>query len=289
MDMTAFDINDAGQVAGYVTMRSNANETHAFTWSAESGFKDLQTLLGAGGNSMAGAITPSGTVYGATEGPLTPTNGPMGSPYDYAFEWSPVSGMKLLGRVEDILATGTGNVTSPGSDNNQRTLFWNPARGVQAISFPSGTTCARPVGTSDGHVIGYAAGKDDCYEYFSPFIWNADGTFQMIEDCFLSRFCSTSLYGINNRGMVTGGRNRTAFKWSSGAGFSQISVSGSTGRSINDNGDVAGDIFDVPKQQSTPFVWLASGEVITISLPSGFRSGYPTGINAKGHVVGNVY
>lgn len=279
------EINDAGQVVGFVTLRRDQNQTHAFVWSAESGFTDLQLLIAADGNSLAGGVDASGTVTGVSEGPLSPTNGPMGPAYDYVFTWNAQSGMKLLGRYLDIVKQGSAG--NNGADGRS-TWFWTVARGAQRLPFPTGTTCADIHDISDnGRILGRAGSAKDCFEYYSPFMWETDGTQIMIENCFLVRFCQTSVSRINDSGQVTGSRNGTAFKWSRDGGFEQISMKGSSGRAINNNGDIAGDVFEVVHKTSTPFVWMSSGEITTIRLPAGARSGFAVAINGKAQVLGN--
>lgn len=286
IEMGATDINDAGQVVGYVSL-DNAGYTRAFIWSAADGYREIGSLNGPEGPAIAMSVNATGTVTGLSVGPEGILNGPMGIPLPHAFVWTAESGMKSLGKISELISIGP--VNAGGTIVGQRkegTFFWNAVTGIEALPFPPGTTCSRPVDMNDkGQVLGYAGSAKDCFEFNSPFIWNVDGSQILIEKCDLSLWCSTGVKAINNRGEVTGYRNGTAFRWSSSGGFVRIPIADATGEAINDSGDVAGAIWK--DQKSTPFVWMASGEITMIKLPTGASSGYARAINGKGQIVGN--
>jgi probable HAF family extracellular repeat protein len=287
LEMVATDINDAGQVVGYVLL-DMSGYTRAFVWSAADGYMEIGSLNGPEGPAIATSVNASGTVTGLSVGPEGILNGPMGIPLPHAFIWTAASGMKSLGEISDLASIGPVNAagTIVGQGKNG-TFFWNATTGFQNVPLPSGTTCSRTVDMNDkGQIVGYAGSGRDCFEFYSPFIWDIDGTHVLIEKCDDSLWCPTNVKALNNRGEVTGYRNGAAFRWSKEGGF--ITIPGNaTGEDINDNGDVAGASWN--DQVSKPFVWLASGAITTIELPAGSSSGYATAINKKRQVIGNFH
>lgn len=285
IEIAATDINDAGQVVGYAQL-DNAGNIRAFIWSPDDGYREIGSLNGPNGPAIAMSINATGTVTGLSVGPEGILNGPMGIPMHHAFVWTAESGMKSLGNIADLITIGP--VNAAGTIIGQRkagTFFWNASTGIQSLALPPGTTCFRSVDMNDkGQVLGFAGSSGDCFEPASAFIWNVDGTHILIDGCDADGWCPTSVKAINNRGEVTGSRNGTAFRWSRSGGFITIPIDDASGQDINDNADVAGAIWK--DQKSTPFVWMASGEITTIRLPSGASSGYPVAINGKGQVVG---
>ena len=92
-NLTVTDINDAGQVAGYVAMQ-NGDDTRAFMWSAREGYRQLGSLIGPDGISLALSVNVSGMVSGLSFGPSSTMDGGMGIFLGDAFVWSAKSGMK---------------------------------------------------------------------------------------------------------------------------------------------------------------------------------------------------
>ena len=290
VEMVATDINLAGQVAGYIAL-NNAGYTRAFVWSPADGYREIGSLDGPDGLAMALSINDEGVVTGVSVGPEGILNAPMGVPMPHGFVWTAGSGLKSLCGIADLISIGRVNAAGSVLGQSKAGMFlWNATDGLRSLPFPSGTSCSRPVDLNDkGQVLGYAGSAKDCFEFYSPFIWNVDGTQTLIEKCDLSLWCATHVNAINNGGEVTGYRNGAAFKWNREAGFTTFpgTESDSNGEAINDNGDVAGVFWR--DQKSTPFVWMASGAITKIQIPAGFRSGYASAINAKGQVVGNFY
>ena len=286
-EMQAVDINNAGQVVGWVTLRDNSSYTRAFIWSKADGYREIGSLNGPDGVAMAASINDAGVVTGVSVGPEGILNAPMGIPMPHAFLWTAESGMKSLGNIAELISIGAVNAGGTVlGQSSAGTFFWNAATGVRLLPFPPGRTCSRPVDMNDkGQVLGYAGTGNNCLEFVSSFVWDTDGTQTPIENCELVQICGTTVRAMNNHAQVTGYRNGRAFRWIKEKGFSTIPIGDSNGEAINDNGDVAGGIWK--DQAATPFVWMESGAVTTIQLPTGSRSGYAAAINEKGQVVGN--
>ena len=91
----ANDINNAGQVVGYVTTASGAPQ--AFVWTAADGMQDLGTSGGNG--SSANGINDVGQVVGYA---TTPSGGYQ------AFLWTAADGMQDVGSVPSCDQQHTG-------------------------------------------------------------------------------------------------------------------------------------------------------------------------------------
>lgn len=266
MDVTG--MNNEGKIVGYVTLGEGTERYRAFIWSNTDGFKALGSLVGLDGISMALSIDDSGAVKGLSEGPSTKFNGPMGIYLEDAFEWTANSGMKPVNPVKGF----------PG---------FEAASAGGKLRLAPGEDCLTVSRINDrGEAIGYAGSKKngEC-KFGAAVFWQANGQYVQLDECGPRPWCGTNVNAINNRGEVVGYRNYAGFRWTAASGFVSIPMKDATANFINDNGDVAGAVGT--GEVLTPLVWMASGEIKAIQLPSGAKYGFPVAINARGQVAGS--
>lgn len=266
--MNVTGMNNGGQVVGYVTLGEGTERYRAFIWSALDGFKALGSLVGPDGISMALTIDDAGTVRGLSDGPSANLNGGVGIYLDDAFEWTANSGMKPVNMVKGF----------PG---------FEPASAGGKLKLASGSDCLTVARINDrGEAVGYAGSiKNGECKYTAAVFWQADGQNVRLDECGPLPWCGITVRAINNRGEVVGDRNYAGFRWTVASGFVPIPMRNATANFINENGDVAGSVGT--GEVLTPIVWMASGEIKTIHLPSGAKYGYPVAINARRQVAGN--
>jgi probable HAF family extracellular repeat protein len=146
-DSWGFGINDAGQVTGYSRfLRTDVPEVsgiyHAFRWTPNVGFEDLNTLGGLFSSGLA--INASGQVAG---------NSQISSGEFHAFLWTPGLGMRDLGTLGESLPNSppfpsiapsaalginsaghvVGEAKSPAASSTprfQRAFLWTSATGM---------------------------------------------------------------------------------------------------------------------------------------------------------------
>lgn len=275
--MHVTDMNNAGQVVGYVNAGGGSENYRAFFWSRTSGFKAIGSLVGPDGISLAGTINDAGEVRGLSEGPSTIWNGPMGVVPQDNFVWTEAGGIR----------PASGDSQNSGLSSRPRNLV-----------LPSGMDCWNVVGSNaKGQAIGYAGiantsttprSRDSIGEciYKNALAWNADGSFVEIGSCGPRSECAINLSAINNSGEVVGFSFATgSFRWTASKGFVVLPMADAGVDLIADNGDAAGTALI--GQVTTPLLWMASGELRTIQLPAGASYGYPVAIKANTQVAGN--
>jgi probable HAF family extracellular repeat protein len=262
-------INNRGDVVGALTLHDGNEQGHAFIWSASAGMQRLGSLIGLDGISIALAVNDDGEVRGLSEGPSTQRTS-QGIYLADGFAW----------------AAGAGMTPRPYSN-------FGDAKSVSEggkLIMPAGAECMQVLGTSpSGLAVGYAgftvSPPETCHS-MTTLMWELDGTPVIIDQCDTRRNCTTAgVRDINDNGVVIGFRNNTGFRWTRSGGFVNQSTTLVSLTSINENGDAAGSVT-VGYFLFKPVVWMASGELKIIDLPAGFSSGYATGLNDKGQVVG---
>jgi len=157
------------------------------------------------------------------------------------------------------------------------------------LVLPAGADCMQLVQTTaTGLAIGYAGSSLDFHQCNpkTALMWQVDGTPIVIYQCDSRPSCESGLVDLNDTGEVIGYRPDGAFRWTRSAGLVRIPVANGAVRAINDNGDIAGAAVTNVVGVMKPLVWMASGEIKIIDLPSGATSGQATGINNKGQIIG---
>jgi hypothetical protein len=259
-------INNLGQVIGYVTLHDGLGDDRGFIWSSVDGLQLLGSLIGPDGISWPLSIDDNGEVRGRSEGPTIGGEILFGPYVADTFVWTSTTGMKPAAPDENL---------KPVSEGGKLLL-------------PDGADCAQLVrATTAGLAIGYAGvlQNREC-KPTTALMWDIDGRPITIDQCGTSSSCRTTLSDLNNRGEVIGYGKDGGFRWARSGGFVRIPVESGSLHSINDNGDVAGAVMTAVAGMSKPFVWMASGEMKIIDLPSGSTSGQAIGINNKNQIVG---
>jgi probable HAF family extracellular repeat protein len=279
----AWDINEAGQVAGRsyntsnpvyngfvwsdgsmqsmnVTVTSNSipgindagqvvgdgYNNHAFLWTNGS-FQDLGTLAG-GSNSSASGVNNVGQVVGISDVIIS------GVTQRHAFLWSQSDGMRDLGSLG----------------------------GVNTLS------SARRINDS-GQLVGYYMGTDGRQH---AFIWSSESG---MKD--LGVLANGSLAnGINDKGEVVGesGGGFSSFYWSDATGAVYLDTFGSNRRiyayDINDAGQIVGYGSPAPGSGDRAVLWDSylsdAVDLNTICQVDGWILREATGINDKGQITG---
>ncbi|WP_164557781.1 PKD domain-containing protein [Massilia atriviolacea] len=242
----AFDINNSGQVAGYLPFFGPVLEPlHATRWSAENLARDLGTLNGP---SLAIALNESGQVAGSTRNAAG--NG-------LAFRWTEAGGMLGLGTLggadSDAVAINRGghvaghSATAAGLTH---AFLWTPEKGMTDLGPRRADADAFAIAMNDRDtVIGIIRIVDGPYR---AFVWT--GQTGMRE---LGTFGGRNAYAhdINQPGQVVGsaeardGASR-AFLWQGVGGLvdlnSRIPLAPpglvlTAARAIADNGAIVAD------------------------------------------------
>jgi len=240
-------INDAGQVVGSVELDGQASSRRAFIWSASSGFTYLNPPDFRGG-SIANAINASGTVTGETAG--------FQSDF-HAFVWSPESGMTMLTPA----AAGSGST----------------GESINAAGQVTGTVNTVTAGNSAG---------------VRAFRWSRDQGLRLLP---VDTMHSSVGVAINDAGHVlgydgTGGYydeldNPLPVLWNVSGGW--VPVAGCNRPcyvylvALNNRAQVAG------YRDDRAFRWSVSAGITTIPEVNGLSTGYPTGMNDTGDMVGS--
>jgi uncharacterized membrane protein len=264
--MTITGINNLGQVIGYVTLHDGWGDERGFIWSPVDGLQLLGSLVGPDGISWPLSIDDNGEVRGLSEGPTKGGEILFGPYVADTFVWTANTGMK----------------PAPLDQNPK------PVSEGGNLLLPDGTDCVQLVrATTTGRAIGYAGllQNREC-KPTTALMWDIDGTPVTIDQCGTRPWCGTTLSDLNNRGEVIGYGTVGGFRWTRSGGFVRIPIESGSVHSINDNGDVAGEMKAAAGGMSKPFVWMASGEMKFIDLPSGATSGQAIGINNKNQIVG---
>jgi probable HAF family extracellular repeat protein len=228
------------------TTAASFAQTHAYTWDATNGLRDLGTL---GGDSFAYAINDSGTVVG--------TYIPLDKFYYHGFIWTEATGMVDLGipggghsRDETcvpVAINSQGNVVGYGrqADGEQVAFYWTPTDGFTILSTYSCTCDSANAGYSINdfnQVTGSLRSHDPHAFILHAFLWSPD----MVEPRDLGTLAGADVsigYGINNRSQIAGVSGSLMF-WSMHTGMRSLGlIDGSLyvqPYAINDAGEIVG-------------------------------------------------
>ena len=174
----AFGVNDAGEVAGYSYLAGNAIY-HAFKWNKQGGMRDLGSLSGASGFSMAGLVDPINN-RGQVVGNSIVQAGPA-----HAFLWSPTYGMLDLGGLpgnESGFSTAhvinnAGMVAGQGTaaDGNVHAFAWTRRWGMVDLGTLGGIISAAAGISEDGLIVGNSRTASGANHIF---FWTRNGGMQ---------------------------------------------------------------------------------------------------------------
>lgn len=242
----AFDINNGGQVAGYLPFFGPVLEPlHATRWSAENLPLDLGTLNGP---SLALAVNEAGQVAGNTRDAAG--NG-------LAFRWTEAGGMVGLGTLggadsDSVAINGAGHVAGHSATpaGLTQSFLWTPERGMTGLGPQRTDADSFTIAMNDSDmVVGIVRIVDGPYR---AFVWTRQAG---MTD--LGTFGGRSAYAhdVNQSGQVVGtaeaadGASR-AFVWTAAGGMVDLNTriplapSGfvaTAARGISDNGAIVAE------------------------------------------------
>lgn len=256
-DTYAYDLNDAGQVAGSSFLPGGSE--HAFIWSQGGGMLDLGTLPGAG-NSEAYALNNLGVVVGMSEGvPGTPPR---------AFRWSLVDGMENLGAFNP----GLGSRSSASALNDAGLIAGvSSTAAVQIHAFAwtqgGGLTDIDTLNSEYSHSEGVSAEGEVIGNYVIPgpgivyhaFHWSPGAG---MVDLGAAGGVGSSAIHVSDSGQVAGvigmaNGDQRAMSWTAGAGMLDLGTFGgarSRATYVNNKGQVVG-LATTRKEEERAFVW----------------------------------
>jgi uncharacterized membrane protein len=149
-----------------------------------------------------------------------------------------------------------------------------------------------------GEVAGYETTADT--PLTQPFVWAPKDGLTLLpllpgyDGCWLLPGSTQALndrgevvgvcYALDSRGLIS---HTTAFKWTASTGMAPLDTPpglSSEGDAVNNRGQVAGQVFELPSLPSEPVVWTRTSRVSR--LPHGAPRGkYFAGINQPGSIV----
>lgn len=279
---TAWDVNDAGTVAGYVGTLAT---TRAVTCSGNV-IADLELPTDATG-SIAVAINS----LGQSAGQITLASGGA-----EAAVWDSSGAITRLGVLPGGLFSAAQDINddgwvvgAAGGMGGTRAFVWRGSGPIEALPLPSGTIAAVAQGiNNDGAIAGTAFGD------LGPnraVVWQAGG---IVELPALAEGATASAVDINDAGQVVGNSSttgppwnvRNAVLWHQGEIVDLGSLGGSFGlaTAIDGDGDVAGYMTNAANE-SRAFVWTSGHRTLMEPLDGDAQS-FAFGMNGAGTIVG---
>ena len=272
------DINDAGQVVGYADF---GGAYRMALWSPGEGYRQVDLTAQVTENVHPEAINGAGAVVGWTYN----NNADEVRP----FMWTPSSGIlrpTLNIQGGGALATSINSSGTVVGDLNQSGFRWSTNGDVTLVPFMVGYGCGGAVDINDeGDILAWE-GNDVQGWGCTPFryyVLDRNGVRAEVDECADVGACYMD--AMNDRREIAGTRSDT-FRWSPSTGLTLMGKQGSFARDINDSGDIGGGLGG---ERGSPFVWMASGEIITFPVPKGARTGSVEAINNKRQAVGTFY
>jgi probable HAF family extracellular repeat protein len=215
IESVAYDVNDAGQVVGFMEYLLGDTEVgRAFLWTPDGGYVDLGTLGGEW--AVAYGINNAGQVVGQSEDASGRHRG---------FLWTAAQGMVDIGNLEgmgnSVIArainnagqiVGTSYLANPFPAQLGRAFLWTPEQGMTDLGtsfdgapFGSLTTGTLALGINDtGHVVGISSVSSGARR---GFVWTPEQG--MLEVGTLGGDMSEA-HGISSSGWIVGRSANTA-------------------------------------------------------------------------------
>jgi probable HAF family extracellular repeat protein len=237
------------------TKEINAESTHAFLWTSNSGMIDLGTL--GGDFSQAYGINNLGQVVGMSK---------TSSGETHAFLWTQDAGMVDLGTLGGTsYATGINNSgqvvgASLTGSGIQHAFLWTASSGMKDLNGIGDPWSWASAINDSGQVVGTFGNM--------PFLWTGDQGIRI-----LGSLGGSINYGqdINNTGTVVGSSSTAsgvlhAFTWTKDEGMKDLGTLGSGGsraEAINDKCEVVGSILN----SGAAFLWTTTGGMNYLGIP----------------------
>lgn len=306
------DINDLGQVVGYVEMPGTGNIAYSrpVIWDRSS----TPTLLWddgfvpgyKGGKPLA--INNQGVIVGKAQGSSytgTPLPGPV-LEVAVPFAWTAADGLQRLvstaeygpvGEAVGINDSGfiVGNLGGPSDEHHA--VVWSPDGGVDLVPDCQTYYCNAQDINEAGQVVGWYP-QDNGYR--QAFFWDSEGGFSAILG---AESIETQAYAINDKGLVVGRDSGTltlpagVFAWDTNAEFRYLSDADGSRMTwltadLNNRGQVIG-LYGSPNPGYVTVIWDANdGARALDSLVTDDRDWkitYVVGINNAGQIVGRAF
>jgi probable HAF family extracellular repeat protein len=244
----AFDINNAGQVAGYSYTGSGEQ---AFLWSESTGMRELGTL-NLSNQSQAFGLNDAGQVVGDLFQLFSGSE-------NRAFLWSESTGVQNLGTLGGNIRSAAFDINNAGQvvgfantvDEQTRAFLWTESTGIRNLGSLGGYSFARAIND-----VGQVAGSSDTGSTPTrAFLWSEITGMQNLGTLGNENSYSFA-FDINNVSQVVGysvfnlssaGAEQHAFLWENGvmsdlnnlipadSGFTLFEAQG-----INDAGQIVG-------------------------------------------------
>lgn len=289
-DTRAYDLNNAGQVAGGSTLPDGRE--HAFVWTAGGGMIDLGVVPGAY-NSRAQAINNQGVVAGVSEATF----------FVRAFRWSAADGIEDLGAFTSGLASFS-NATalndaglivgnSDTADIETQIFAWTRASGLVNIDTLDSRYSDAVAVNARGEVVGGHIPAGDTLLY-RAYIWRpTDGML----DLGTAGGTESFSMAINERGQVPvlvnyAYETQRSMSWTRSGGMRDIGTLG--GRftrafELNNKGQIVGSSNNRAGERRA-FVWSAGTGMVDLNTrlrhaPPGLVLDDALAINDSGAIV----
>lgn len=280
-------VNSSGDVVGLSTTPSGDN--HAFEWTPTSGMVDLGTIGNVTGGSFAYSVNSNGEVVGSESPAFGAGN---------AFVWTPTAGMTAMvsaSQAVQFFDTEAFAVNDLGDAmGSQRggsgSFFWSPATGaIDLGSLGGGSTNAAAL-SSTGEIVGQSQLPSGVME---PMAWSAGSGISALGSLGGTNGSDGgSAESVNGHGAVvgysfdpSGSSSSQPFYWSASTGLLALSTGGGTfgiARSINDSGQIVGEVGGLPDGSQHAELWTVSRPDVLSFTPTNAPVGSAVTVSGSG-------
>ncbi|MDT4938081.1 MAG: mannan endo,4-beta-mannosidase, partial [Pseudonocardiales bacterium] len=283
----AADINDSGEIVGSsTTATNNADQPHAFFWTASNGMVDLGTF--GGNESEARAINEEGQVVGRA-------NNSVGQLH--AFLWTQGATLTDLGTLGGTFSAAvaindngqvTGSSTLPG-DTDEHAFLWTSSGGMRDLGTLGGTRSVPVAINATGEVAGFSTQSDGSQR---AFLWTP--TLGMVNLGVLSGSTSFSkAVAVDDSGAVFGQSGTASgpqhvFRWTATTGTADLGTIGGTdmdAASGSGGGEFVGYGSPANNVGLHGFAWTESAGLLDLGTLGGTYT-LALGVADGGYVVG---
>ena len=286
----AFDINNAGQIVGSVSVSASAD--HAALWSTTGGMVDLGTL--GGPSSVAFKVNDEGQVFGSSR--ISATNATH-----HAFRWTAAAGMVDLGPLPGdfpIAANESGDAIFSlllAGGSTLRAFLWTPTNGLRDLGTLGGGGSLPQAINDREDVVGSSDIGPEAFQH--AFLWTSAAG---IIDLGTLGGSSSGASAVNQGRWVVGASQTTvsnpnlsdAFLWTPTGGMVDLGTLGgptSLASAVNDRGAVVGTSALPGQEVIHAFVWTATTKMVGLPPLRGYLHSEARVISDMGHIVGRSF
>jgi probable HAF family extracellular repeat protein len=286
---SAYDVNDAGVVAGYVGSWPNVRAV-----TCVDGNLSYLTLPSDASGSIAVAINSAGQVAGQLN---------LASGAQEGVVWNPDGSMTRLGFLPGSSMSAAQDINDHGwvvgvasASVSFRAFLWRGSGPIETLPMPTGMTTSYAYAiNNDGVVVGSASAGYPAPPPYPPslaVVWE-DGVVTALPP--LAEGAAASTADINDAGQIVGNSATTAAPWlvrhavlwDNGNPIDLGSLGGDFGlaAAINGEGDIAGYMVDPATNENHAFAWSNGTLTLLDPLPDDHLS-VALGMNGRGDIVG---